>query len=242
MNWHDRYLQQARWTRDLRAYLLDKAGLTGARRVLEAGCGTGAVLASMTASAALHGLDLDPGALTEARIHAPGAALVRADARSLPYPDSAFDIVFCHFLLLWVDEPLRAAREMARVTRPGGSVLALAEPDYSQRVDEPASLAPLGRLQTESLRAQGADPSFGARLAETFARAGIEIVETGTIRRLEEEASPEEQEKEWAALEADLAASVPVEDIHKMKLLDEEARARGERTLYVPTHFAWGRV
>ncbi len=242
MNWHERYTQQARWTRDLRAYLFDKAGLKDARRVLEVGCGTGAILSTITASALLHGLDLAPDALAEARIHAPGAILVHADALSLPYADFTFDIVFCHFLLLWVNDPLRAVREMARVTRPQGHVLALAEPDYSQRVDKPASLAPLGKWQAEALRAQGADVSFGARLAETFARAGIEVIETGTIRRSEEEASRGEREKEWAVMEADLAASVPGEDIQKMKSLDDDAWARGERVLHVPTYFAWGRV
>jgi ubiquinone/menaquinone biosynthesis C-methylase UbiE len=242
MNWHERYTQQARWTRDLRAYLFDKAGLNAARRVLEVGCGTGAILSSMKTPASLHGLDLARAALAETRIHAPGASLVHADALSLPYADFAFDITFCHFLLLWVRDPLQAAREMARATRPGGHVLALAEPDYSARVDKPESLAPLGKWQAEALRGQGADPSFGARLADTFARAGIEVVETGTIQQSRNEASHGEWEKEWAVLEADLAASVSGEEIHKMKLLDEEARARGERVLHVPTYFVWGRV
>ena len=242
MNWHDRYVTQACWTRDLRAYLFEKAGLKNARRVLEVGCGTGAILASMTTPASLHGLDLAPAALAEAKIHAPGARLVHADALSLPYPDFTFDITFCHFLLLWVRDPLRVVREMARVTRPGGHVLALAEPDYSQRVDKPESLAPLGKWQAEALRRQGADPAFGARLADTFARAGIEVVETGTIQRSESDASRGERENEWAVIEADLAASIPGEDIRKMKLLDEEAWERGERVLFVPTYFVWGRV
>lgn len=242
MNWHDRYAQQARWTRDLRAYLFDKAGLANARRVLEVGCGTGAILSSMTTSASIHGLDLSRAALAEARIHAPGVFLANADALSLPYADFTFDITFCHFLLLWVRDPLTAVREMARVTRPGGHVLALAEPDYSARVDKPESLALLGRWQADALRAQGADASFGARLADTFARAGIEIVETGSLQKSRSEALPGEREKEWAVIEADLAASVSGEDIHKMKLIDEEAWARGERVLYVPTYFVWGRV
>jgi ubiquinone/menaquinone biosynthesis C-methylase UbiE len=229
MNWHERYTQQARWTRALREYLFNKAGLTNARRVLEVGCGTGAVLSTITTPISLHGLDLAPAALAEAKNHAPGAFLVNADAMSLPYPNFTFDITFCHFLLLWVGNPLQAVREMARVTRPNGYVLALAEPDYSQRVDEPKSLAPLGRWQSDALRAQGADPSFGARLADTFARAGIEIVETGTIQRSEKEAPRGERENEWAVIEADLAASVPGEDLQKMKSLDEQARARGER-------------
>jgi hypothetical protein len=121
-------------------------------------------------------------------------------------------------------------------------VLALAEPDYSARVDKPESLAPLGKWQAESLRRQGADPSFGARLADTFARAGIEVIETGTIQRSENDASHEERENEWAVLEADLAGSVAGEDIQEMKLLDEAAWARGERVLFVPTYFAWGKV
>lgn len=242
MNWHERYVRQARWTRDLRAHLFDKAGLKEARRVLEVGCGTGAILAETDTLASLHGLDLSRAALTEARIHAPRVSLVCANACSLPYADFAFDIVFCHFLLLWVGDPLQAVREMARVTRPGGHVLAFAEPDYTARIDKPDSLAPLGLWQTDALRAQGADVAFGARLAETFARAGIEIVETGTIQPFRNEASAEERENEWAALEADLAASVPGEDIQKMKALDEEAWARGERILYVPTYFVWGRV
>jgi ubiquinone/menaquinone biosynthesis C-methylase UbiE len=242
MNWHVRYAQQARWTRDLRRYLFEKVGLRDAHRILEVGCGTGAILSDLSTSASRHGLDLVPAALFEARVHAPGAILANGDARSLPYADFTFDITFCHFLLLWVSDPLQAVREMARVTRPGGAVLALAEPDYAQRVDRPESLAPLGRWQAEALRQQGADPSFGARLADTFARAGIEIVETGTIQRSQNEASRGEQDQEWAVIEADLAESVPVEDLQKMKLLDAQAWARGERVLFVPTYFALGKV
>ena len=241
MNWHDRYVQQAGWTRDLRNYLFDKAGLKTARRVLEVGCGTGAILSELDSSASPHGLDLDAGALVDARVHAPAATLVRGDALSLPYADFTFDITFCHFLLLWVRDPLTAVREMARVTRPNGFVLALAEPDHTARVDKPESLAPLGRWQTEALRRQGADVSFGAHLADTFARAGIEIVETGSIQRAEE-ATVSGQEKEWAVIEADVRGLVAEEEIHKLKLLDEEARARGGRVLHVPTYFVWGRV
>ena len=111
--------------------------------------------------AAIHGLDLEPARLAEARRHAPQATLACANALWLPYASGVFDITFCHFLLLWVRDPLQALREMKRVTRPGGSILALAEPDYNARVDKPDELASLGRWQAESLRRQGARPGPG---------------------------------------------------------------------------------
>jgi SAM-dependent methyltransferase len=242
MDWHTRYLQQAMWTRDLRAYLFEEAGLQSARRVLEVGCGTGAILRDLHTSTSLHGLDLDPAALDGCRIHAPAATLTRGDGLFLPYPDRIFDIVYCHYFLLWISDPLQAVREMKRVTRINGHILALAEPDYSSRVDKPDELKILGEWQRESLKRQGADPGFGSRLAETFFQAGIMILETGTIQGAGNEAPAKEREMEWAVLEADLAGFVPDEEIQKMKSLDEQAWALGGRVLHVPTYFAWGRV
>lgn len=242
MNWHTRYTQQAKWTRDLRAYLFEKAGLAHARRVLEVGCGTGAVLQELNTPASMYGLDIDLSSLAECEVNAPKAKLVQGNALSIPYSNQTFDIVYCHFLLLWVKDPLQALLEMKRVTQPGGHIIAFAEPDYSQRTDKPDELIPLGEWQTESLKRQGAEPGFGARLAESFFEAGIKINETGTIQGVEREPSPEEWEMEWAVIESDLAGVVPETDIQKMKMLDQEARARGKRILHVPTYFAWGQV
>lgn len=270
MNWHQRYSQQASWTRGLRNYLFEKAGLQNARRVLEVGCGTGAILAELSTPASLHGLDLDPNALTECRVHAPAAFLTRGDALALPFPDECFDIVYCHFLLLWVNNPLQAVSELKRVTRRSGSILALAEPDYTDRVDKPDELAQLGYWQTKSLQRQGADPSFGRRLAETFDQAGIRLMETGPIQSavLSRRAEPtvasmgkvqsndakagwkgqemirssEQWKQEWEVMEADLAGFIPDEEIHKLKSLDKEAWERGNRILHVPTYFAWGKT
>jgi SAM-dependent methyltransferase len=243
MNWHNRFLQQASWTRDLRTYLFAQAGLSRLSRVLEVGCGTGAILQDLETPAAVHALDLDPARLNEARQHAPRAVLLCADALSLPYASHSFEIAFCHFLLLWVSDPLQALREMKRVTKPGGAVLALAEPDHTARLDEPPSLAPLGRWQSESLRRQGADPSLGRRLGELFRQAGLTLLETGPMRiRGDRLLAPSERELEWAVLEADLAGVVPPGELRKMKQLDEEAWLRGDRRLHVPTYFAHGVV
>jgi SAM-dependent methyltransferase len=210
--------------------------------VLEIGCGTGAILSEIKTKS-LHGLDLQPASLIQAKVNAPNASLTRGDALSLPYVNNAFDITMCHYLLLWVKNPLSALIEMKRVTRQHGHVLALAEPDYSARVDKPVDLVELGRWQTEALHWQGADPSLGGRLAELFFQAGIEIVETGAIESQGQDAPTSAAwEMEWAVLENDLADSVSVDEIQRLKKRDKKAWARGERILHIPTYFAWGQV
>jgi len=242
MDWHARYLQQANWTRDLREYLFHQAGLDNARRVLEVGCGTGAILRELETAASIHGLDLNPDSLAECRIHTPNVTLTCANGLALPYPNQTFDITYCHYFLLWVHDPLQALREMKRVTRQEGHILALAEPDYFARVDQPDKLKILGEWQRESLKSQGADPGFGARLAETFFQAGIKIRETGTIQRARKDPTATDREMEWAVIETDLAESVSDEEIQKMKRIDEQAWQQGKRVLDVPTYFVWGQI
>jgi ubiquinone/menaquinone biosynthesis C-methylase UbiE len=243
MNWHKRYIQQAAWTRGLRDYLFDKTKLSSTQRVLEVGCGTGAILSTLKTSAVLHGLDLDASALSEAHLHDSITLLTRGDAQSLPYSNRSFDITYCHFFLLWVHDPLGALIEMKRVTKSNGYVLAIAEPDYTARIDKPNELITLGQMQNESLKRQGADISLGARLADLFFRAGIKIIETGAIQSGENEAlSSEEWQAEWDVIESDLAESVSRAEIARLKKLDEDAYRRGTRLLNVPTYFAWGQV
>jgi ubiquinone/menaquinone biosynthesis C-methylase UbiE len=242
MNWHARYAQQANWTRDLRNYIFDKVHAEGAHRVLEVGCGTGAVLSEVPNQPNLHGLDINRAALEECRLRVPDAVLVHGNALQLPYLDQSFDIVYCHFLLLWVRDPLQALLEMKRITQQNGYVIAFAEPNYLQRIDAPEELIPLGKWQTESLIQQGADPGLGARLAELFFEAEITIVETGTLEDPGNASSPNEWEMEWNVIETDLDGWVPEPDIQRMKRLDQQARERKTRVLHVPTHFAWGQV
>ena len=243
MNWHERFRQQAGWTRALRTYLFEQADLPHAREVLEVGCGTGAVLQEIEMPAHVHGLDIDLERLVEAHLHAPAASLVCGDALWLPYPASTFDITFCHFLLLWVPDPVKALQEMRRVTRPGGSVLALAEPDYSSRQDEPPGLQPLGKWQAEGLRRMGADPSLGKRLADLFHEAGIPIVECGEMQpAVSSPLAPSDRELEWAVLEEDLAGMLSPSSLQEYKNMDEAAWQAGTRRLHVPTYFACGVV
>ena len=241
MDWHARYTQQAGWTAQIRRYLYEKAGLTRTARVLEPGCGTGAVLTDCPAGT-LHGLDWDWQHLQIAQHAVPRARLVRADADTLPYADASFDACLTHYFLLWVNAA-RVLAEMRRVTRPGGMILALAEPDYGARIDFPAELAEIGQLQGSALERQGADPRMGRKLAALFTAAGLQQVTAGvtggewSARQLEDG-----WDLEWAALEADLAGSLPAERLAELRRIDAVAWLHGERILFVPTFYAIGWV
>jgi SAM-dependent methyltransferase len=248
MDLHTRYLQQASWTRGLRNYLLEQAGIAGARRVLEVGCGTGVILHETAQSVrdhgcTIHGLDLVAEPLLQCRVHEPSAHLTRGDALALPYLDRTFDITMCHFLLLWVADPRRVLQEMRRVTCINGHVLAMAEPDYSARVDRPHTLAPLGKWQEQSLARQGAHTAIGSRLADLFWECEMEILEYGTIKPWQSSSSRDEDGAvEAEVLRADLAGLVPDCELERMMDLDVKARQAGERVLFVPTYFVHGQV
>ncbi|MGB9723138.1 MAG: methyltransferase domain-containing protein [Chloroflexia bacterium] len=242
--WHHWFLRQAEWTRPTRLWLYRQAGLGEARRVLEVGCGTGVIAAEVArlCSAGVVGLDVDGGMLEAARRHTPQVALVQGDARALPFGDGAFDLVLCHYLLLWLKEPARAVSEMARVVRAGGFVLACAEPDYGGRIDHPPELVLLGQLQAEALRLQGADPRMGRRLGELFVAAGLRTTVGVMAGRWELPSAPDDAfAAEWAVRRRDLLAYLPPEELDRLEEADREALQAGRRILFVPTFYALGK-
>ncbi len=246
-DWHTRFLQQAAWTKPLRDYLFNQIVLPPSMRVLEVGCGTGAVLQEIEKrfSGEIFGLDIDPTMLAQASRHTSRSPLLQSDAHALPFPSEAFDLILCHFLLLWVSDPISVVREMRRLTRPGGYVLALAEPDYGGRIDYPFELETLGEMQQASLRQQGANPLIGRQLNDIFLQAGFSNAQSGCLGGEWKQANSVRQgASEWDMIEQDqmaLAVAWSPEVKLKLKSLDQEARKKGTRVQFVPTFYAWGK-
>jgi SAM-dependent methyltransferase len=244
-DWHRRYRQQAGWTESLRVHLMERIPLQPTGRILEVGCGTGAVSAPMARenpSAKIIGLDIDVPRLRFANSHDRAAEYVGGDALRLPFRNGEFDFTFCHYLLLWIPKPEHALREMVRVTRPGGWVAALAEPDYGGRIDYPPPLETLGRRQMESLRRQGADPAIGRRLAGLLSTAGITVLESGVLGAQINPGSPDtdETELEWRVLKEDIGGGISDAEWQTYFEADRAARKAGQRVLFVPTFYAAG--
>lgn len=240
--WHQRFTQQAGWTQSLRRHLLDQTELPSTAIVLEVGSGTGAVMTTMPHDNII-GLDIDFPRLRWARHHGVSGDMLAADGARLPLAAQSFDLTYCHYLLLWVSDPLAVLREMSRVTRPGGWVLAFAEPDYGGRIDYPDALTPLGIAQQAALRKQGANPLFGRSLRAVFHAAGLTNITTGVLGgEWTDDSTSHPDAMEQEVLRLDLQEHFSLDEVDHLLSLDSDAVATFSRTLFVPTFYAIGRV
>ena len=126
---------------------------------------------------------------------------------------------------------------MVRVTRPGGSVLVCAEPDYGGRLDHPD--LPLRGWQIEALRDEGADPCLGRKLRALFTQPGARQVEVGVMPGIWDAARLRaEFEAEWSLWQQTLGGRVPSAELERVKAADLAATESGERLVFLPVFHA----
>ena len=105
--------------------LFSQIDLTGARRILDAGAGTGiaAIEAARRTGAQVWGIDLSDGLLRRARQKSASARFLKMDAEALAFKSDSFDAALSVYALLHFPNPERALAEMFRVLRPGGAAV-----------------------------------------------------------------------------------------------------------------------
>jgi ubiquinone/menaquinone biosynthesis C-methylase UbiE len=179
-----RLIEQAEHWRD--RLIRDGTTLEAGTRVLEVGCGVGAVLAVLGQEypgLRLFGLDIEPQQLEFARTHLERsvveATLVQGEALKLPFPDEAFDHVWMMWFLEHIADAPAALREARRVLGTGGAITAI-EVDYSTCSAEPSSPAieALFRAMVAGMAASGWSDA-GTRLPGWLAEAGFRDVDPG---------------------------------------------------------------
>jgi SAM-dependent methyltransferase len=241
--WDAQFARQAGWTRGTRTYLYRRANLLRAARVLDVGSGTGVVTEEVAArtEGQVIGVDVDPEMVAFAQGRGGRAAYRHGDAHDLPFHGGWFDVVTCHFVLMWCHDPAKVAQEMVRVTRAGGTLLVCAEPDYGGRIDYPD--LPLGHWQGEALRREGADPWLGRKLRGLFALPAVREVDMGVIPGLWDlNTLRAEFDAEWALWERSLDGLVAPEEMARLKAADLAAIEAGARLAFMPVFYALVRV
>ena len=164
---------QARALAAERSRLLRRAQIGIRERVLDLGCGSGAVTAELAQRCRGRVIAADRSLAMLGQVD-PVLARVAADGLRLPFPDGCIDLVFSQMLLLWVPELERLFAEVRRVLCAGGVFVIAAEPDYGGAIEYPESAA-LAPLWIAGLTRAGADPRVARRLPALACSAGFEI-------------------------------------------------------------------
>lgn len=175
---YDRFM--GRYSGQLAAQMADLADVEAGRRVVDVGCGPGALTSELVARVGADSVAaVDP---SESFVEAiasrlPGVDVRRATAENLPFEDDVFDAALAQLVVHFMEDPVRGLSEMARVTRPGGIVAACVWDHAGERTP----LAPFWRA------ARGLDPGVadestyaGGReghLRELFTEAGLHDIQ-----------------------------------------------------------------
>jgi SAM-dependent methyltransferase len=117
----------AKFNEPAAAAFVARLGIAPGMQVLDVACGTGNLaLAAARAGAEVTGIDIAPNLLDQARANARrdglSARFDEGDAEDLPYEDASFDVVASMFGAMFAPRPARAAAELTRVCRRGGTI------------------------------------------------------------------------------------------------------------------------
>jgi ubiquinone/menaquinone biosynthesis C-methylase UbiE len=184
-----KHLRERWWDDSFTDFVRDTLQPRPGRRILDVGCGTGTAEVKLSrlrlTQVDLVAVDLLTDRVATAKAaanaHNIDAHFAAADACRLPFTDASFDSVFCVAVLQHIGDVKAAVLEMARVTRPGGRIVAV-EPDNSARyfyssVEDGRRAHEAARRFFSALadaRGDASEPAVGPQLPTLFSQHGIE--------------------------------------------------------------------
>ena len=173
-----------RYADPLAVQFIELADLGAGQRVLDVGCGPGALtsrLVDRLGADAVSAIDPSAPFVAATRERLPGVDVREGVAEELPYADASYDAAFAQLVVHFMSDPVAGLREMGRVVRPGGAVAACVW-------NHAGGNGPLSTFwrAVKDLDPDAADeaalPGTGeGHLGELARRAGLGDVEEGTL-------------------------------------------------------------
>jgi SAM-dependent methyltransferase len=178
---YDRFI--GRYSVLLAPLLADLGGVVPGQRVLDVGCGPGALtteLVQRLGPGSVVAVDPSESFVETARERHPGVEVEQATAEQLPFADDGFDAALAQLVVHFMTDPVAGLREMSRVTRAGGAVAACVW-------DHAGGTGPLS-LFWEAAHELDSDVEDESGLAGARAGHLTELFETAGLRDVEETA------------------------------------------------------
>ena len=179
---YDRFM--GRYSVLLAPQLAALAGVAAGQRVLDVGCGPGALTTELVRLVGPDGVTaVDPSEsfVAAARQRHPGVTVEQAAAEQLPFPAEAFDAALAQLVVHFMADPVAGLQELARVTRTGGVVAACVW-DYAGGTSPLSTFWDAAREIDPDVDDESRLPGARAgHLAELFAAAGICEVEEASL-------------------------------------------------------------
>lgn len=179
---YDRFM--GRFSVPLAARFADLVDLRPGARVLDVGCGPGAltaVLVERVGPDAVAAIDPTESYVAAARARLPGVDVRAGTAERIPHPDGAFDLTLAQLVVHHMADPVAGLTEMARVTRPGGQVAACVWDNAGGSGPLSSFWRAARELDTAADDGSGMAGAREGHLAELFATAGLRQVEPSTL-------------------------------------------------------------
>ena len=190
---YDRFM--GRYSAQLAPQLAEFAGVRAGQRVLDVGCGPGALtgeLVRRVGAEAVTAVDPSEAFVAAAKERYPTVAVQRAGAEHLPFDDGVFDAALAQLVVHFMSDPVAGLREMARVTRPGGVVAACVWDHAGERTPLAVFWQAAGDLDPEARDESALAGAREGHLRELLTEAGLDSVEETTIGTAVEFASFED--------------------------------------------------
>ena len=190
---YDRFM--GRYSAQLSPQLAEFGGVCAGQRVLDVGCGPGALTSELVrrlGGEAVTAVDPSAPFVAAAKARHPTVEVLRESAERLPFADSVFDAALAQLVVHFMADPVAGLREMARVTRSGGVVAVCVWDHAGDRTPLAAFWQGARALDPE---AQDESELAGAReghLGELLAEAGLKSVQESTLEACVEFSSFEE--------------------------------------------------
>ena len=237
---YDRFM--GRYSVPLAPQLADLAGIGAGQRVLDVGCGPGAltsVLVDRLGADNVAAVDPSEPFVAAAKERHPGVDVRLATAEQLPYGDDEFDAALAQLVVHFMSDPVAGIREMARVTRSGGVVAASVWDMAGGRA--PISLfweaaRDVNRDVTDESRLPGAGEG---RLTELFGAAGLRDIEEAEHSVNVKHPTFEEWWEPFTLGVGPAGAHYASLDSQQQNALRERCRARLSETPFVMSAKAW---